>query len=252
MDCKACGERIPEDSEYCTRCGAEAAPGEEPPAAAPPPEAEGTQCRRCGESLPPQARFCPRCGEPQEEGAPPAPERRDFMRAEEEEALRNQREAADRLPYVHWFLVLVFIIITLGLYQPVWFLRRRWGLAPLSRHLSVSAGAMWFCLAYLAFSLMANLGLAFLDGLMEGAGAMHGGQILAMVQSGFSVVDMIVNVVVLVLMLVQTFRVRRILLEHFHRTGQQVKVRWFWTLLLTILYLQHKINKEIIEPHLED
>ncbi len=249
MDCKACGESIPEDSEFCERCASSVSPAEEADRFE---FAAEDLCRRCGEPLPEDARFCPRCGEPLSVGPGRAERPAPAGGALESDALRQERDAALKLPYVHWFLVLVYSLITLGLYQPVWFLRRRWGLDALNERLRISAGAMWFSLVYLFFSLVVSLGMGFLDGLMQGAGAWRGLEALGMAQGAFSVADGILSLVVLVLLLAQAFRVRRILLEHFQRVGRDIKVRWLWTFLLTIIYLQHKLNRGVIEPHMEE
>jgi predicted nucleic acid-binding Zn ribbon protein len=61
--CQSCGTDNPDDSKFCTGCGATLL------AAAPAGEA---RCSACGATLPPDSRFCVACGRPADAGGAPA------------------------------------------------------------------------------------------------------------------------------------------------------------------------------------
>jgi RNA polymerase subunit RPABC4/transcription elongation factor Spt4 len=60
--CTWCGTNLPDDSQFCLKCGnkAHAAANSAPPATIPSQSA----CGHCGKGLPPAAAFCPQCGRP--------------------------------------------------------------------------------------------------------------------------------------------------------------------------------------------
>jgi hypothetical protein len=62
--CQSCGTDNPDDSKFCTGCGAALVP------AAPAIEA---RCSACGATLPADSRFCVACGRPAAAAGPPAP-----------------------------------------------------------------------------------------------------------------------------------------------------------------------------------
>ncbi|MGE4555643.1 MAG: zinc ribbon domain-containing protein [Desulfovibrionaceae bacterium] len=247
MEIEACGEHPPEEPEHGPLPGEHAA---HDAAALSFEFTPDPLCPRCGEPAPELARFCPKCGEPLA-GTLAAPAWEPEPESEQDDALYLEREAAHALPYVHWFVTLVYSLLTLGLYQPIWLLRRRWGLRLLSRKPRLSSGVLWCCLVYLGVSLLANLGLGLMGGVMEEAGAVRGLEVLGALQGAFTIADGVLSLVVALILLTYVFRVRRILLDHFERMGRDVKVRWIWTLLLSVVYLQHKVNVGILRPYME-
>jgi hypothetical protein len=246
MEIEACGENQCEESQHGILSEENAARDAKRPSFE---FSETPLCPRCGEQAPELARFCPKCGEPLA-GTLTAP----FWEpgSEQDEALHLESEAARTLPYVHWFVTLVYSLLTLGLYQPVWLLRRRRGLGLLSRKPGLSPGILWCCLIYLGASLAANLGFLLMGGALESAGAVRGLEVLGALQEVFTVMDGVLSLVAAIVLLIYVFRVRRILLEHFEQVGRDLKVRWIWTLLFSVVYLQHKVNVGILEPHLEE
>ncbi len=50
MKCQSCGHELPEQSRFCSHCGAKAAPAGE------------NKCHACGAALKPNAKFCSHCG----------------------------------------------------------------------------------------------------------------------------------------------------------------------------------------------
>jgi len=55
IKCQSCGMDNPEDSKFCTGCGA---------ATAPPAPAGGLTCAGCGAAVPEDSKFCVACGQP--------------------------------------------------------------------------------------------------------------------------------------------------------------------------------------------
>jgi len=64
VKCRSCGMENPEDSKFCTGCGA---------GMAPPAPAGGALCSGCGAVVPDDSRFCVACGRPAAAAAVPTP-----------------------------------------------------------------------------------------------------------------------------------------------------------------------------------
>jgi len=126
------------------------------------------------------------------------------------------------LPKTSVWVIIFLTLVTIGLYIPVWFLRRRKILNRLSpgRHLD----------AFLA-GLVALYGGAFVLGLSVGVSGAPEGQNL---QFWTSVVDIASRILTLVL----SFQVKAILEENYPDDISGVG-----TFFLSIFYLQYKINR---------
>ena len=128
------------------------------------------------------------------------------------------------------WLMLVLSLITLGIYVPIWFLRRRDALNKLSSSEKLgSSGAIFvlviFCISVLFFPV----------------------QLLSTDQSIISAldaVDRLINLVGGIILLVLAFTVRRILDDHYNEhIGMDLPFSKVWTFLFTFLYLQYKMNR---------
>ena len=120
--------------------------------------------------------------------------------------------------HVAWFVVLTFI--TGFIYYPVWFLRRRKALNALQSVKKLGSG--WLIYAIIAFCL--NILLSDHPEAQDGAGT------LAAIAS--------------IGLIVQAFRVRRILEDHLTAvSGQNVELSGAATFFFGAYYLQHALNK---------
>ena len=134
------------------------------------------------------------------------------------------------IPTTNVLLVIVLSAITLGIYIPIWFLRRRDWLDHLSAHESLSSGAAVFLL--ILFSISA----AFFPIVILSTDPS--------LVSGLDMIDNLISLIGSITILVLAFKVRRILHEHFnvtHKLG--VYFSGVFTFLFTIFYLQYKINQ---------
>ncbi len=151
--------------------------------------------------------------------------------------------AAARVP-VLWsrslVAMIVLLVVTLGFYHPVWFLRRRAALNNLDSPVKL---ALWPFLVYLAFMVfVVVVSIATVDVPRED-------------RSGLDVTMSIARLAVGVLVLVQSFRVKRILEDHLagpgdtvaHEIGHQpVMLSGLLTFFLSIFYLQYAINHYVL------
>ncbi len=139
--------------------------------------------------------------------------------------------------------LVLLTVLTLGLYYPLWFLRRRQGINSLKSREKL--GVFVFVLVSLLWLLVLCLNLGF-DYIH-----LPGGDISLM---GMRVFDIFSALVLFVVMLVQLFKVRRILEAHAAESSvgplgsslaliQGASLSAVATWFFGIFYLQHKINE---------
>ena len=136
--------------------------------------------------------------------------------------------------------MIILMVVTLGLYHPVWFLRRRSALNNLDSPVKL---ALWPFLVYLLFMVFAIvITIATVD-------------VPRAERSGLDLTMSIGRLAVGILVLVQSFRVKRILEDHLagpgetvaHEIGQQpVMLSGLLTFFLSIFYLQYAINHYVL------
>jgi len=138
-------------------------------------------------------------------------------------------------------LLLIFLtFITVAIYYPLWFLRRRSALNSLQSRDKLNTGV--FVVAIVLFSV--GLLLMLMSGALEGFGEGLGRRDLVAVSKGLEGFAQFLNLVAGIALLIQSFKVRRMLTEHLAvRTGQPVSFSGLGTFFFQILYLQHKINR---------
>jgi hypothetical protein len=124
--------------------------------------------------------------------------------------------------------MIALTIVTLGLYYPWWFLRRR---AALNRLGSATKLALWPFTLVLAYELVTLAFTVSSPPLPQSAEP----SVNELVLVG-------IRLAVAVLMLIQTFRVRDILEDHLHPSRD---VSALVTFLFGTFYLQHKINAHL-------
>lgn len=147
--------------------------------------------------------------------------------------------AAPELEKSSLALLVILTIITFGLYYPVWFMRRRDGINGLQSREKLGVGVFAFVFGLLLLSLLVNAGQ---------------GYIAFISMSWLRSIDSVVWMLSGVLMLLQVFKVRRIVEDHSaHSDGgllsgsislaQDSSLSGVATFFFGIFYLQHKLNE---------
>jgi len=140
-----------------------------------------------------------------------------------------------------WLMVL-FVIITFGVYYPIWFFRRRNGINRLD---SPRKLAMWPLVVFAAYFVV-----AFLIGVMSGAS--EEGSFGSEAGLVFRLVELAVGI----LMIVQCFVIKDIIEDHAQGPDDAPREEMFRpavqlsglaTFFLSIFYLQYAINKYVID-----
>jgi len=138
-------------------------------------------------------------------------------------------------------LTIVFAIITLGIYCPIWFLRRRDSINALKSEENLGTAVFGFVIVMIFFSMF----LMYLSGFIEGLAEEE------LLRSNFmdytKAIDStgkIINIVVGFILLFQCFKVRRIFNSHFNAYFNiDIRFSGVAIVFFTIFYLQYKINR---------
>jgi hypothetical protein len=140
------------------------------------------------------------------------------------------------IPRVSILVMIVFMVATLGLYMPIWFLRRRGALNQLGSPRKLKAWPFVTAICLLAIQIPIEL-LATTDG-------------------GQSLFDL-VNLVWTGFFIWQAFRIKRILEDHLFAGAADLpggvradawELSGVFTFFFTIFYLQHVINCRLLDP----
>lgn len=123
-------------------------------------------------------------------------------------------------------LVIFFTLITLGIYVPIWFLRRRKAL----NHLAPEDDSV----NLVTFGLAGLFAAAFCSGIYQGASAAMGGAPSPNTDLAIRMVDLASRLFVIV----ASFRVKTILEGHYPE-----RLSAIGTFFLSIFYLQYRINR---------
>lgn len=136
--------------------------------------------------------------------------------------------------------MIVFILISFGIYYLIWFFRRRPGLNRLD---SPGKVPMWPLLLAAAF-----FGVTFVLGLVAGSEPVS--NVIGPVGSG---VLALLRLVVGITMIIQCFRIKDIIQDHAtpppdpdRRFVEQVQLSGLMTFFFSIFYLQWAINKYVV------
>jgi len=153
---------------------------------------------------------------------------------------------ADREPDTHGlkhrsvWLMIVFLVISFGVYYVIWFFRRRAGLNRLDSSRKLP---MWPLLLWAAF-----FGVQFVLGLVAGSRPLP--EVIGAVGDG---VLTLFQFVVGITMIVQSFAVKDIIQDHAtpppdpdQRFVEQVQLSGLMTFFFSIFYLQWAINKYVV------
>jgi len=129
--------------------------------------------------------------------------------------------------------VVILTVVTGGIYTALWFLKRIEALNSLNSGHKLGQGVFGFIIAGCIVNIAMVFYLAFAGGTLEEGFALR-------LLNTSNLLGFAVNVVVLL----QTFKVRRILLDHYAgHLGRDVKLSWPLTFFFSIFYLQFKINR---------
>ena len=141
-------------------------------------------------------------------------------------------------------LMIAFTLITLGFYYPLWFLRRRRALNQLD---SPRKLRLWpFVLAAAFFVVSFVVGFAAAPGTVEQTFGQGPALLLSIIELGVGI-----------LLLVQCFIIKDILEDHLAGPEDAVatplmsrsaSLSGLATFFFQIYYLQHVINREIVDP----
>jgi|SRR4051812_34015985 len=143
-------------------------------------------------------------------------------------------------------VMIVFFIITFGIYYPVWWFRRRPGLNRLN---SPKKLALWPLLLMAAMFAMQFV-LAFAAG---------GAPLVEVIGTGGVLAESLFRLAVGVLMLMQAFRIKDIIEDHATPDtepggmfAERVTLSGVMTFFLSIFYLQWAINRYVVGSASED
>lgn len=133
--------------------------------------------------------------------------------------------------------VIILTCITGGIYFPIWYLTRREAINQL--HSSEKLGRDIFIAGIVVFSLV------FINSFYSVFSNLDALQAGAEVQ--VSIVDLIADIaslIILIPLVYQTFKVKRILIDHYNNHLQKdIQFSNIMTLLFLNFYLQYKINR---------
>lgn len=130
-------------------------------------------------------------------------------------------------------LLILLVLITFGIYYPIWFLKRLNAINNLQSKEKLGPGVFIFAIVGVSIVLL----LGFISGSMERAGEID-------TAGGLDAFRSMLNLGVAIALLVQSFKVRRILHEHFNVHLQRgISFSWAAIFFFHIFYLQHKINR---------
>ncbi len=137
-------------------------------------------------------------------------------------------------------LTIIFTIITVAIYYPCWFLTRRESINALNSREKLGRGVFIFAVVMFSVSLFLSFVIGGLEGLGEGLNNME----FVAISKGVDAIDRIIFTVAAITLLVQCFKVRRILRQHFNEhLGRDVPFSSVALFFLQIYYLQYKINR---------
>ncbi len=174
----------------------------------------GVRCSGCGKENEEGTRFCSYCGS----------EIREFHGA-----------GLERMPVALLFLL---VLVTFGIYAAIWFLKRIEDFNRLKSDIKMSQGVFGFIIAGQVVNILIVVYLAA-SGSLEPTGSA-----LEPLVANLLLTSDVLTLAVQVAILIQAFKVRRILLDHYSLAAENsFKLSWVWTLVFGIFYLQFRINR---------
>ncbi|VAV84097.1 hypothetical protein MNBD_DELTA01-736 [hydrothermal vent metagenome] len=167
-------------------------------------------CEKCGSFNNSWARACTSCGE--------------------ETGLKMQAVTLEKMGVAK---LVILTVITGGVYTAFWFLKRLDIFNSFRSERKLRQGIFGFIIAGCIVNIAIVFYLAFAGVGLDEAFALR-------LLNTSNILGFAVNIVVLL----QTFKLRRILLDHYAKhLGREVKLSWILTFFFHIFYLQFKINR---------
>jgi hypothetical protein len=137
-------------------------------------------------------------------------------------------------------LVIFLTFITLGLYHPIWYIKRRKAINSLQSTVKLKSSILIVALLISIINLIVGLTAGILDGFAIELHRPDFHEIAEHLNSASDWSDLIMIGISIFLV----FTVRRILKDHYNQhLGQNVAFSWLATLLFQFYYLQYKINR---------
>jgi len=137
-------------------------------------------------------------------------------------------------------LVIIYTVITFGIYYPVWFLMRREEINRLESDYNLGKGVFIFSIVMFSLSLVLMMASGFFEGLSEGMNA----PVFIEYSKNIEAVDKITTFIVVFTLLFQCFKVKRIFQDHFNEhLSLNIKFSGLAVFFFQINYLQYKINR---------
>ena len=134
--------------------------------------------------------------------------------------------------------LVLYTLLSFGIYSAVWFLKRLEAFNSLKSEVKLNQGVFGFIIAGFVANIFIVLYLVF-----TGEGGTAPGELEGLSLSLVATSDML-SIAVQVAVLIQAFKVRRILVDHFEaHLKRDLGVSWGWTLVFGVFYLQYKINR---------
>lgn len=136
--------------------------------------------------------------------------------------------------------IIVITTMTSGIYLPIWFLNRRKGINKL--HSKEKLGKSIYVVGLICFLLITVAG-CYSD-VVTGMSLLQGGGSSNLPLSYLDLVTSILSFVIFLPFVQQALKVKRILEDHYNGyLGKNIKFSNIFTLLLSVVYLQYKINR---------
>jgi len=157
-----------------------------------------------------------------------------------QETISSFSQSGSELKKMSVLLLIFLTVITVGIFSPVWFLKRRNEINNLQAKEKLGTGVFVFAIVVFSISLLVTLMSGAMEGLAEGLGEMN----LLLTAKGLDLFSRILDLVAGITLLVQCFKVRRIFNEHFNTHLQRgISFSGVATFFFQIFYLQYKINR---------
>lgn len=137
-------------------------------------------------------------------------------------------------------VVVLLTVITGGIYMPIWFLTRRQSFNSLHSSEKLGKGVFIFAIIGLLISTIISL----YSGFFQGLDMARSGELNMPVTALDLLATNALMLIVFIPLVSQTFKVKRILHDHFNtHLRKDIQFSKLMTLLFLNFYLQHKINR---------
>ena len=143
------------------------------------------------------------------------------------------------------FLICILSLITIGIYQYFWYIKRADELNNLRTASKFNKAIPIIALTlYLAFIALYIVLITFSPQISTGVPAINFNDVPIEFTINLSLI-VIILVILMIMMLLMAFKTRKILNEALVNKGEKIKISGFFTLIFNFLYLQYEINRII-------